>query len=217
MDGWFAELEGFLHDSRLVHVALFVAALIDATGLPFPGRVLFITAGALAGQGWLHVLGLVVAGALGAMAGDHIWYLAGRLGAGDRLTALYCRLSLASGRCEQRARDRVERYGPLAIVIGRFVAGVRIATTPPASRVISYARYAAFDALGALLWSAAFILLGWFLGTQWRALLSQYGAGTLAGAAVALTLIGAGAIVAVRLVRRSRHGPATLGPSGVRT
>jgi membrane protein DedA with SNARE-associated domain len=206
--GFFGEL---LHDSRLVHVGLFLAALIDATGLPFPGRVLLITAGATAGHDWVQVAMLVAAGALGAAAGDHVWYVAGRLGAGDRLTALYCKLSLASDRCERRARDRYERFGPLAIVIGRFVAGVRILATPSTSQAIPYPRYLLFELAGALAWSAAFVGLGALLGTHWRALLARHGVGTILMAAVAVTIAGAGAIVAVRLIRVKRHGPALHG------
>src|SRR6185295_13892721 len=112
---WTAGLDTLLQDARLVYLGLFLATLIDATGFPFPGRVV-----------------LMAAGALGAVVGDHLWYLAGHLGAADRLTALYCKLSLASGRCEARARARFDRFGPLAIVIGRFVAGVRVFAAPMA-------------------------------------------------------------------------------------
>jgi membrane protein DedA with SNARE-associated domain len=209
METWLASFDALLLDSRLVHVGIFLAALIDATGLPFPGRVVLISAGATAGRNWTQVGTLVAAGALGAVIGDHVWYVAGRLGAGDRLTALYCKLSLASGRCESRARDRFERFGPFAIVIGRFVAGVRILTTPSTSQVISYPRYLLFELAGALAWSAAFVLLGWLLGAQWRALLERFGVGTLLIAVVAITITGAVAIVVVRLLRVRRHGPAS--------
>jgi len=206
MESMVGGFDAFLRDSRLVHVALFVAALIDATGLPFPGRVVLISAGAMAGGGWAHVSGLVVAGALGAVAGDHVWYAAGRLGGGDRLMALYCKLSLASSRCERRARDRFERFGPFAIIIGRFLAGVRMVSTPAASQVMSYPKYLLFELAGGLIWSATFVLLGWFLGAQWRALMERYGVGTIIIAVVGITIVGAAAIVAVRLMRRSRHG-----------
>jgi membrane protein DedA with SNARE-associated domain len=209
METWPAELDAFLLDRRLVHVGIFLAALIDATGLPFPGRVALITAGAMAGRDWGQVATLVAAGALGAVAGDHIWYVAGRLGAGDRLTALYCKLSLASGRCERRARDRFERFGPLAIVIGRFAAGVRILATPAASRAISYPRYLLFEVVGALTWSATSVVLGWLLGAQWRALMARYGVGTIFLVVVLITIAGVAAIVAVRLIRVRRHGPAS--------
>src|SRR6185295_613321 len=178
MASWTAGLDALLHDASLVYLGLFLAALIDATGFPFPGRVLLVTAGAAMGTDWSQVALLTAAGALGAVVGDHLWYAAGRLGAADRLTALYCKLSLASGRCEARARARFDRFGPLAIVIGRFVVGVRLFAAPMAgSGAISYPRFLLFELIGAVAWSGLFVVLGHALGAPWRALLERYGWG----------------------------------------
>ena len=42
MATWSAGLDALLHDRSLVHLGLFLVALIDATGLPFPGRALLV-------------------------------------------------------------------------------------------------------------------------------------------------------------------------------
>jgi hypothetical protein len=73
----------------LLHVL--VATLIDATGLPFPGRILLIAAGASTTDPWRAVT-LTAAGSLGALVGDHLWYMAGRLG--DRWRAVVERIGL---------------------------------------------------------------------------------------------------------------------------
>jgi membrane-associated protein len=206
MATWTAGLDSLLHDASLVYLGLFLAALIDATGFPFPGRALLVAAGAAMAKDWGQVALMTAAGALGASAGDHLWYAAGRLGAADRLTRLYCRLSLASGRCEARAR--FDRFGPLAIVIGRFVAGVRLLAAPMAGGgAISYPRFLFFDLLGAVAWSGLFVSLGYALGVPARALIERHGWGVLVAFAV-LTVAGPGAIILVRLARRRRHGPA---------
>ncbi len=207
MATWSAGLEVLIRDRSLVHIGLFLTALIDATGLPFPGRALLVTAGATMATGWSDVLTMTLAAALGATSGDQVWYVAGRLGAGDRITALYCRLSLASGRCEQRARARFERFGPLAIVIGRFVAGVRFVAAPLAgSGGMSYPRYLLYELLGALVWSGLLIALGYVLGTPGRALMARFGSGPILAILIALALAPL-VIVLVRLLRRRRHGP----------
>ena len=209
MEGWPAALDPLLQDATLIYLGLFLATLIDATGLPFPGRVVLVATGAAVATDWWQVAALAAAGALGAIAGDHVWYAAGRLGAGDRLMALYCKLSLASGRCEQRSRARFERFGPLAIVVGRFVAGVRIFAAPVAgSGAMSYPRYLLFEVIGALAWSGVFIVVGYVLGAQWRGLMDRYGLGAILIGVGALTVAGAVAIVVVRLARLRRHGPA---------
>ena len=208
MATWTAGLDSLLHDGSLVYLGLFLAALIDATGLPFPGRALLVAAGAATTRDWGQVALMTAAGALGAVVGDHLWYAAGRLGAADRLTRLYCKLSLASGRCEARARSRFARFGPFAIVIGRFMAGVRLFAAPMAGGgAISYPRFLLFDVIGAIAWSGLFVTLGYALGAPARALIERHGWGVLV-AFVALTVAGPAAIVLVRLARRRRHGPA---------
>jgi membrane protein DedA with SNARE-associated domain len=206
---WTAGLDTLLRDGNLVYLGLFLATLIDATGLPFPGRVVLVAAGAAMARDWAQVATMTAAGALGAVVGDHLWYAAGRLGAGQRLTALYCKLSLASGRCEARARSRFVRFGPLAIVIGRFVAGVRILAAPMAgSGAISYPRFLAFEAIGAVAWAGLFVVVGFALGAQWRALFERFGASAVVAGLLLLTVAGPAAIILVRMARRRRHGPA---------
>jgi membrane protein DedA with SNARE-associated domain len=209
MATWTAGLDSLLQDTSLVYLGLVLATLIDATGLPFPGRVVLVAAGAAMAKDWGQVAVITAAGALGAVIGDHLWYAAGRLGAADRLTALYCKLSLASGRCEARARSRFDRFGPLAIVIGRFVAGVRIFAAPMAGGgAISYPRFLLFDLVGAVAWAGLFVVLGYALGAQWRARFEHHGWGVALTALAVLAVAGPAAIILVRLARRRRHGPA---------
>jgi hypothetical protein len=53
-----------------LYAIVFVAATIDATGLPFTGRLLVITAGATAGGG-LEATRVMLLAAAGALVGDH--------------------------------------------------------------------------------------------------------------------------------------------------
>ena len=78
MATWTAGLEPWLGDTSWVYVGLFLAALIDATGVPFPGRALLVAAGAATARDWGQVALMTAAGALGAVGGDHLWYAAGR-------------------------------------------------------------------------------------------------------------------------------------------
>lgn len=187
-----------------MHAFLAVATLI-AIGVPFPGRLLLIAAGASTTDP-LRAVTLTVAGAVGALAGDHLWYGAGRLG-GRRLLAALCRLSLGSGRCLSRAREHFQRFGPFTIVLGRFVAGVRLFAAPLAGAgAISYPRYLGWDALGAVVWSGAFVGVGYVLGDRWRAIVEQVGVGPAMLIVVVLVLLATVATVGVRLWRRHRHG-----------
>jgi membrane protein DedA with SNARE-associated domain len=202
----------------LGYVAVFVGALVDATAVPFPGRLLLVAAGALAAAGHLALGPLWLAAAAGAVAGDHLWYLAGRLGA-RRLLGFYSRLSVASARCEMSAARYLERYGALAIVIGRFVASMRVLACPLAgSSGVAYSRFLACDVAGALLWAGVFVLLGYGLGEPAVRAAERWGVVPVAVAAGALGLAGVAAAGVHRLRRRRWHGPAAgrRPPSGVR-
>ena len=65
MATWSAGLEVLIRDRSLVHIGLFLTALIDATGLPFPGRALLVAAGATMATGWSDVFTMTLAAALG--------------------------------------------------------------------------------------------------------------------------------------------------------
>jgi membrane protein DedA with SNARE-associated domain len=195
--------------ARHTYVIVFLGTVVDATGIPFPGRLLLVVAGSLAARADVSLTLVVLLGAAGAVLGDHLWYLAGRANA-ERMLRLYCRVTLGSGRCTAATSSAFERYGGLAIVIGRFVAGVRIFAWPLAGASgIGYARFLVLDALGALAWSSVFVLPGYLLGDRWIPFMAEH----LGSATLALALLGLAALAGVlahRLWRRSRFGSARL-------
>ena len=193
---------------RHVYVVVFVSGVIDATGLPFPGRLFLIAAGALAGgaaAASANVVVVIALGALGAIIGDHLWYLAGRRG-GDRVLEIVCRVTLRSARrCREGARHYYDRFGAATIVVARFSAIVRIfATALAASSGLGYARFLVYDVVGAVLWTALWVLGGYVVGDHWQSLADRVGGVLLV--ATALVLV---AIAAVLITRLRRNTPAT--------
>ena len=184
------------------YAVIFVAALIDSTGVPFPGRLLLVAAGAYSARGDVHPVGVMLAGAAGVAITDHFWYFTGALGA-DRVVRAFCRWTLNSELNRRRTADWFDRYGALTIVLGRFFAGVRLLAWPLARpHGVGYPTFLAFDAIGSLVWSSVWVALGWLLGDY--ALEAAADAGwiglAIAGAGVAVVL-------ALRVWRRSGWGP----------
>lgn len=199
--------------AKHAYAVVFVGAVVDALGIPFPGRLLLIVAGSFSAKGFsaageLDPIILIGLGTLGAVIGDHTWYLAGRLG-GDRLLAFQCRITLGSGDCIEKARHYLSRYGALTFVIGRFAAVVRIFAAPLASSSgMPYHRFLAFDLLGAVVWSAGFVLLGYALGERVIAIVEDNGGVAVALAILALAIAALVAPLVFRLWRRRRYGSA---------
>ena len=192
---------GWLHEHLLPVV--FLTSLIDATGLPFPGRAMLVAAG-IAAAGHRDVVVLVMTGVTGALLGDHLLYALGRR-RGPRLLALYCRLSLGSVRCVENTLACFRRFGALAVLVGRFSTSVRLfAAVLAGSGEISYRRFILLDLIGSLVYMTLWIGLGAAFGAV---VLEQVGRPLQA-----ILLLGPAALVAVllyRLYRRRRYGAAS--------
>ena len=186
-----------LFDAFVAHVYLvvFIGALIDATGLPFPGRLLLAAAGAHAAAGNSSVLVVIGLGAAGAMVTDQAWFWTATRGSAWLMNA-YCRLMRRPRGCADDEMDAVTKYGPASVILGRFFTVVRVAAWPVAVRNgLTWAQFTALDLLGAVLWSATWVGLGWIVGDRWQSVaqsvtgwLALAGAVFVAGLAVPLAM-----------------------------
>jgi membrane protein DedA with SNARE-associated domain len=191
--------------SAHTYAVVFLATLIDATAIPFPGRIILAAAGAFAAAGERSATMVIVAGTAGVVVTDHIWYFVGPLG-GDRLLRLYCRLTFSKPDCVRRTTDWFKRFGALVIVVGRFVAVVRILTWPLVrGHGVGYPTFLALDLVAALAWTSIWVGLGWLLGDRWaNASAEARWVGVALGIAGALTFLG------FQIWRRLRQRPATV-------
>ncbi len=150
---------------------LFVAIALECAALPIPGELLLLALGGLAAQGHLDPSVGVVIAALAAVAGDSVSYGAGRRWG----TALIDRLHVS----------RRWTPGPLTIVFGRFVVGARVAVAPLAgAQRVGFGRFVFFDALGATLWAALFVVAGYVGGRHIAIVQRHWTIATLAAALV---------------------------------
>ncbi len=156
---------GWLHEH--LYVVVFLGAILDAVGIPFPGRLMLITAGSYShpesatGSSALVIIALAT---MGMVAGDHVWYLAGRF-KGRRLFEIYCRLFRLSESNRIDADRLLRRFGSLALVLVRLAATLRLLIVPLAvSRGMSYGRFVVSDAIGATVWATGFVWLGRAVG-----------------------------------------------------
>jgi membrane protein DedA with SNARE-associated domain len=183
----------------------FVAFFIEGAGLPFPSRILLLLAAALA-LDVRQLVGLVAASTAGALLGDHVPYLAGAL-TGPRILALYCRLTLGSADCIEKTVGYFRRFGALAVLLSRFSTGVRLfAAALSGCGHIVYWRFITFDVIGTVVYTTVLVTVGALVGEQAAELLGRQRGARL------LLLVGPAALaslIAYRLWRRRRHGPAS--------
>ena len=141
------------------YLIIFAAAMLECAafaGLLVPGESLVLASGFFAHQGILELDAVIAAVAVGAVAGDNIGYLLGaRLG---REWLLRKAPASAFGKAPGPGRRILSAAGASAVFIGRFIGFARalVPFVAGASRM-SYRRFVLADALGAGLWTVAFV------------------------------------------------------------
>ena len=157
-------LESLLHDWG--YWVVFGAMLLENAGLPLPGETVTLLGGYAAGSGHLDVFGVMAAAAGGAILGDNLGYWVGRR-AGWGVVLRVGRLLRRSPEQMESLRTSFLRHAGKSVLIGRFVAVLRVLAGPLAGAVqMPYRRFLLFNCLGAVLWSGTMVSLAW-LGGRW--------------------------------------------------
>jgi membrane protein DedA with SNARE-associated domain len=183
------------------HGAIFITSALEFLGLPIPGGIVIAIAGAQSGLVQQNLVGLVLAASLGATVGDIPWYWFGRFG-NKQLLHWYCRFTLGSGTCVLHTESFFHRFGSFALVISKFMPGVRLFAPPMAGMTgYSFGRFLLLDWLGGVVWAGSFALAGTTFGQDVFLNMSDLEVWALNIAPIVF-------IVIVRLVRRAMRGPA---------
>jgi membrane protein DedA with SNARE-associated domain/rhodanese-related sulfurtransferase len=158
------ELQRFLAG----HGTLVLVSLVFAggLGLPVPGPPVLLAAGVLAGSGKFSIAGVFAGSLLALIATDLLWYDLGRR-YGRRILALLCRISLEPDSCVQRTESVFARRQAAAMLVSKFVPGLKTAAPPLAGMLrMRLPAFLIFDAAGTLLWVGAFITVGYLFSDQ---------------------------------------------------
>jgi membrane protein DedA with SNARE-associated domain len=137
-------------------------------GAALEGDASVLLAGVIAHLGFLGLPQAIALGALGGWLSDCGWYALGRRGG-----SLF-RRSAAYGRIAPFVERLAARLGPWEIVPARFVYGTRIPSMVFwGIRNLSFARFAAIDAIACSVWSLAFACSGFALSGSAAAVLGE--------------------------------------------
>lgn len=133
-------------------------------GFFLPGGSMIFTAGLLASQGLFNIYWLVIILGLAAILGDSVGYWFGAK-IGHKIFAKEDSLFFNKKYLE-KTKEYYEKYGPMTVVIGRFIPIVRtFAPILAGVGKMNYRKFLLFNVLGALLWAVGLSLLGFFLGS----------------------------------------------------
>lgn len=167
-------------------------------GSMLEGETVLVLAGLAAHRGHLSLPVVWLLAAAGGACGDAIYFALGRR-YGERLIARFPRFAPAA----DRVHRLIDRGPVISVIAVRFLYGVRMAGPMViGTSDMSWPHFLFWNACGALLWSAAWLLAGYAVGEVAQRLL-----GNLAHVERELFLgvlvVAVGVAVAVRLRARS--------------
>jgi len=140
---------------------LFGAVFVHQLGMPVPGPLFLVAAGALAAAGKLGWIAVIVLAVAACVLGDWPWYEAGRQW-GDRVLHFIHRLAHDPESHDRRAKKVFNRYGLPILLVSKFVPGLDAVTPPLAgSSGTRRSHFLAFDIVGAGLYSVAYAGIGY--------------------------------------------------------
>lgn len=188
MDHWLTTIP-----PMAVYLIAGLAVGIESLGVPIPGETILVAAAILSSRHEVAISphGIAIAAILGAVIGDTIGYTIGRR-YGQRLF----------GYLERRfphhfSRDLVDyaehvfqRWGMLAVFVGRFIALLRIFAGPlSGSLKMHYPRFLLANASGAICWAGGTTYLVYYVGKAAEEYLKSFSYVGL-GLAVVIGLLG---------------------------
>jgi membrane-associated protein len=156
-----------LATSPWIFPILFAFAALDAFFPVVPSESVLVTAGVFAASGDPNLVLIIAAAALGALVGDHISYLTGRV-AGPRVLKLFPEGTRRRATLDRTERVLHERGGSL-LVVARYIPGGRTATTLTMG-VTNFPlwRFSSAALLAAVSWGVYVALLGFVGGAAFE-------------------------------------------------
>lgn len=152
------------------YLALFMLMFLENVFPPIPSELIMPFAGYAAARGDIHPIGALVAGSAGSLLGALAWYVVGyRLGAERfrRIVKRHGRWLTLSESDVDRAQRWFDRYGGVAVCVGRLIPAVRSVISVPAGIAqMELRRFLMWSSVGTVAWTGLLAGLGYLLGTR---------------------------------------------------
>lgn len=148
------------------YALLFFWILAEQGAIPLPSIPLLVTAGALVRLGRLQMLPAIACCVGAALVADTTWFQLGR-SRGRRVLHFLCRIALEPDSCVRRTENAFLKYGLKSLLVAKFLPGLNAVAAPLAGSSGSpYWRFLVYDFAGAVIWSAAYLILGFVFSEQ---------------------------------------------------
>lgn len=192
--------------TTVLYVTLALIGAAENVFPPIPADTVVALGSWLAARGKGSAVLAFLAPVVGNVGGAVGMYYVGRTHGKEWMRSKFP--GLAHERSEQRLRDLYARYGVVALVLSRFIPGVR-AIVPPVAGAMHVPAGIAITAMAvaSTAWYGTISFLAFRAGANWTELAARIRQSGLIAAGVAAAILVVGALAWV--IRRKRHGAAS--------
>jgi membrane-associated protein len=152
------------------YAAVLVSMMLGVIGLPLPLEFLLFFSGSIVSAAKLHIVWLILFAWLGATLGMTINYWLGKTIGIERISKITRWVHLTEERLHAWA-ERFQKRGPVLIVFGFFVTGLRHASPFIAGASnMPFNRFLFYTLGGGLFWILSFSFVGQKFGRHWHSI-----------------------------------------------
>ena len=161
----FEFITGFLEKSG--YLGVFALMALENIFPPIPSEMIMPFAGFVVARGDLNLVGVLLAGTAGSVAGALPWYYAAKVYGCERLKRLAERrarwLTIDAGDID-KALEAFRRHGRKTVLFGRLIPAVRTLISVPAGLAnMSLGRFLLYSSIGSLAWTGLLMAAGFLL------------------------------------------------------
>ncbi|WP_233515275.1 DedA family protein [Marinitenerispora sediminis] len=195
--------------TTLGEVGVGLALLIETFFPPMPSEAVLPGAGFLAYEGQMNVWLAILAATLGALVGAWGFYAIGALLGRERTKWLVEKMPLMEVEDFYKAERFFERWGGIAVLVGRCVPLVRSFISVPAGiERMPIWKFSVYTFVGSAVWNSLWIGLGFAFGPAIKPVLEEW-SGVISNAVlvvIALLFVWFVIVRVRKLLRRRRDG-----------
>lgn len=155
---------------NLGYFGIFTAALIETLFPIIPSELIFPLAGYIVHSQNLGIEQVIMfgfMGSLGSTLGAIIIYLIA-LKVGRRIVLKIGKYILISESKLEKSEAWFQKYGKMAVLLGRLAPGVReLISIPAGLSRMNFFEFTLFTFIGSFLWSLSLTMIGYYLGNAW--------------------------------------------------
>lgn len=153
--------------------SIFVLIMIENIFPPIPCEIILTFGGFLTTMTTLQPFAMIIVATLGSYLGATILYFAGYLIKIDSLKVLLTRCHFKPDDLD-RSVNWFQKYGNLAVLLGRLVPIIRsIVSIPAGIAKMNFFSFSLYTLIGTIIWNTVLVYLGIILGNNWI-MISEY-------------------------------------------